>query len=266
MNRINEIKQILLNELNEIKNLKKQVEKSLRKVPEGSLVISKSNGVIQYFHKTDPTEKKGKYIDKQKIKLISSLAQKDYDSAFYRELGKQESAIEKAIKNLPKKELTETHMHLAEARRKLITPYILSDEEYIKEWQGLSYVGKTFQSEYATFTTERGEQVRSKSEKIIADKLNAMGIPYRYEYPLQTVSMGIIYPDFTLLRMPEREVVYLEHFGMMDNEEYCERALLRLQEMARCGIVIGKNLITTFESTTVPLDTKMLGNYLVGLC
>ena len=81
MNRINEIKQILLNELNEIKILKKQVEKSLRKVPEGSLVISKSNGVIQYFHKTNATEKKGKYIDKQKIKLISSLAQKDYDGA-----------------------------------------------------------------------------------------------------------------------------------------------------------------------------------------
>ena len=34
---------------------------------------------------------------------------------------------------MAKKELTETHMHLAEARRKLITPYILSDEEYIKE-------------------------------------------------------------------------------------------------------------------------------------
>ena len=31
---------------------------------------------------------------------------------------------------------------------------------------------------------EKGERVRSKSEKIIADKLYMLGIPYRYEYPL----------------------------------------------------------------------------------
>ena len=53
MSQNEKIKQILTNELKEVELLKKQVERSLKKAPEGNLVISKSNGVIQYFHKTE---------------------------------------------------------------------------------------------------------------------------------------------------------------------------------------------------------------------
>lgn len=264
MNKIPEIKQALTKELQEIRELKKVVEKSLKKCPEGSLIVSKSNGVVQFFHKTTNERRKGKYLNKQKSKLIAALAQKDYDLELLREMEKQENSIQKALSVLPTKILSQVFDKLPEARKNLIKPYILSDEEYKKAWESLTYTGNPYHGENLKFATEKGELVRSKSEKIIADKLFTMGIPYRYEYPLP-IARGIIYPDFTILQVRTRKEIYLEHFGMMDNPEYCENALRKLQDLAGAGIVMGKNLIATFESSTVPLDTKLLGEYLGSL-
>jgi len=176
----------------------------------------------------------------------------------YSELKKQEIQIEKALKCLPKSKLMDVFANLTEARKPYVEPYIMPDEEYIKQWLSVEYEGNSFHNEHKKFETERGEFVRSKSEKIIADKLYTMGIPYRYEYPLRTSRMGVIYPDFTILLVSSRKECYLEHFGMMDNSDYCERALRRIQDLAHEGILLGKNLFATFESSTVPLDTKSL--------
>ena len=50
------------------------------------------------------------------------------------------------------------------------------------------------------YYTIKGERVRSKSEKIIADELYRYQIPYKYEFPLTlaTHNRNIqLYPDFT---------------------------------------------------------------------
>ena len=44
----------------------------------------------------------------------------------------------------------------------------------------------------------------------------------------------------------------------MEKPEYCEKALHKLQTFARNGIVLGQNLIATFESEDVPLDVHIL--------
>ena len=54
--------------------------------------------------------------------------------------------------------------------------------------------------------TNNGEIVRSKSEKIIADLLFMLGIPYVYECPLDTPG-GTIYPDFTILDISTRDAL-----------------------------------------------------------
>ena len=104
--------------------------------------------------------------------------------------------------------------------------------------------------------TENGERVRSKSEKIIADKLHALGVPYRYEYPLVLDGNMKIYPDFMMLRMPEREETYLEHFGLMDDEGYVEKVMWKLNTYERNGIYLGVNLFITYETGRNPLNTK----------
>ena len=49
--------------------------------------------------------------------------------------------------------------------------------------------------------TEKGEAVRSKSEKIIADKLYMKEIPYVYEQPLYLKGYGYVVPDFKILNV-----------------------------------------------------------------
>ena len=96
------------------------------------------------------------------------------------------------------------------------------------------------------------------TQQQIADKLNVLGIPYRYECPVLLNGNVKVYPDFTILQMPERKEVYLEHFGMMDNPEYCKKAVERIQELARHVIVLGKNLFAIFETKDTPLDTTLV--------
>ena len=59
--------------------------------------------------------------------------------------------------------------------------------------------------------TEKGESVKSKSEKIIADKLNMMNIPYCYEVPLYLKGYGYVKPDTrrVLLKCSNKERVLL---------------------------------------------------------
>ena len=47
-----------LKRLEELTQLQKRVEKSLRKAPEGTLILSGTNGTTQYYQKTQNTEKK----------------------------------------------------------------------------------------------------------------------------------------------------------------------------------------------------------------
>lgn len=45
--------------------------------------------------------------------------------------------------------------------------------------------------------TDRGERVRSKTEKIMADYFYRKGIEYKYEQPIYLKGLGTVYPDFS---------------------------------------------------------------------
>ena len=137
----------------------------------------------------------------------------------------------------------------------------------IKWWSSISYKGKGFDDEIKEIYTDRGERVRSKSEKIIADKLNIRGVPYKYECPLQLKDGIVLYPDFTLLNIDTREEIYLEHCGLMDNQGYVDTLMYKLRTYERNGIYLGVNLFITYESEKFPFNTKVLDElikYLFG--
>ena len=53
------------------------------------------------------------------------------------------------------------------------------------QWRREEYRGKEFKEGDPVVYSDRGERVRSKSEKILADYLYHHNIPYKYEKPLQ---------------------------------------------------------------------------------
>lgn len=85
-----------------------------------------------------------------------------------------------------------------------------------------------------------------------------MGIPYRYEYPVKIKGYGMIYPDFMLLNISTRENICFEHFGMMDNAEYCEKAIKKIEGYIKSGYVLGKTFLVTFETFQHPLDMNVV--------
>lgn len=248
------MEEFLKEKLAELEKLKVKAEKSLEKAPEGSLVLSSSNGAEQYYHRTERGQSKGKYIPAEKRKFAMALAQKDYDQKLLKAVGRDQKKIGKMLELLKGLEVSKVYEELAEPRKKLVKSYVLTDEQYVEKWLSVKYSGKTFLPDTPMIKTERGERVRSKAEKILADKFYAMGIPYRYEYPVKVKGYGMVYTDFTLLNIAERKEIYFEHFGMMDNPEYCQNAILKLEEYAKSGIVLGKNLLVTFETSQQAVD------------
>ncbi len=144
-----------------------------------------------------------------------------------------------------------------EGRKIMINPIEIDDYEYIKRWNSISYVGKTFHSDDDTeYYTDKNERVRSKSEIIIANTLKKYSIPYRYEYPIEINGKGMFYPDFTILNVKKRKEIYWEHFGIMDDSSYRDNALRKIALYEENNMFLGDNLIITFESSSVKLNVK----------
>jgi ATP-dependent exoDNAse (exonuclease V) alpha subunit len=110
---------------------------------------------------------------------------------------------------------------------------------------------KSVKDRYAAhlvYRTSRGEMVRSKSELIIAEKLNTLGVSYQYERPLEgTVREGRLRPDFSFTD-GAGNVVLWEHLGRMDRADYREGWEWKRQWYAQNSFIEDRNLFTTTES------------------
>lgn len=93
--------------------------------------------------------------------------------------------------------------------------------------------------------TDRGEQVASKSELIIANVLYGLGVKYEYEREI-TID-GVTYkPDFTIWR-PDGSIVLWEHAGLMDDASYAWDFQQKLRRYQAAGFRQGLNLIVTAD-------------------
>lgn len=79
-------------------------------------------------------------------------------------------------------------------------------------------------------------------------------IPFRYEAGLQ-LGNTFVYPDFTIRHPENGKYYYWEHFGMMDDSSYAEKAYAKMQLYTSHGIIPSIQLITTFETKKYPLTT-----------
>ena len=202
--------------------------------------------------------KNGQYIRKKENDLVRRLAQKEYDEVLLKNALKRKKVMERFLKGYEETGIEKIYEKLHPYRRELLQDVIVSDEKYVEEWEQHQYCGKMFDENAPEIYTEKGERVRSKSEKIIADKLFLMGIPYRYECPLRLTERLVVHPDFTILKVAERKELYWEHFGMMDDADYVENVMMKLSSYEKNGIFLGINLFVTFETAQNPLNARAL--------
>ncbi len=253
-----EIKRLLQCRKEFLEKIREKKEISLADAPKGTMRLNTSNGKTQFFYREEPDMRAGIYIPQKDFVLAQTLAQKGYDQKVLQSIEQEIKAIEKYLSGLPKVEAEKIYETLHIERQKLITPIRETDEQYIKRWAETSFQGKEIEDTIPPLFTEKGERVRSKSEMIIADILHRENIPYRYECPIWLKGLGKVHPDFTALNIKKRKEIYWEHLGMMDSPEYVEMALNRIETYEKNEIVLGDNLIITWETKKSPLNQNSI--------
>lgn len=238
--------------------LKREKEKALVNAPEGLLRICSSRKRAQYYHRSSPKDFNGTYIKEKDIEFARGLAQKDYDKRILKAIENELESMKRYLASYPKTNIEQVYERLHKKRQDLIIPIRETDEEFIRKWKAVEYEGKGFAEDAPQFYTSKGERVRSKSEWIIAELLDKEGIPYRYEYPIYLKGLGKIYPDFTLLNIRKRKEIYMEHFGMMDNPDYADKAVSKIQMYEQNGIFPGEDILITYETGKNAINQKIL--------
>lgn len=250
-----ELKKILELEEKRLERIASITKKRLEDTPDGTLRLSKSHNSTQFYHCIKGNKN---YIEKKEETLIQKLAQKTYDEKVLRCVQKRLAQIRKITKDYEINEIENIYLREHPERQKRIQPVEKIWEKFVESWGAEPYNGKEFTDEVPFILTEKGERVRSKSEKIIADYFYRRGIAYKYEHPLYLKGMGTVYPDFTLLSPATREEIYWEHLGKMDDPIYAKNAIKRIQAYEKNDIYPGERLILTYETSQIVLDSLLL--------
>ena len=247
---------MLLAEQERLEQIVKIANKELEIAPEGKLRISKKGERTQYYYVD--ADKKETYIRKGNDELIQKLAQKPYDAEVIKLAERRLIQLKRITKDYDDNEIERIFYKQHPIRQKFIQPVERTWEQRLAEWKEKKYVGKEFFEETPVILTEKGERVRSKSEKILADYFAQKGIAYKYEKPLYLKGMGTIYPDFTFLSRKKDQEIYWEHNGKMDDPVYARNVIRKWEVYENNGILIGERLILTYETEQNVLSTMTI--------
>ena len=252
----------LKREIERLEELKKQIQYKQGNAKAGEvhekLTCKRKKQYFQYYIDE-------KYVSKKKaLKRLRQLAKEEYWDRLLPVLEIELGHLRNALTGQTRLEKAYNQMH--EGKQVLFEPDIVPISKKIQDFNNVTYKGLPFsESDKSDYHTYRGERVRSKSEKIIADELERQGIPYHYEMPLLLRvdgQMKEFHPDFTVMNITTGEVKYMEHFGMMDNPSYYNNVLSKLDVYERNGLLIGRDIILLHESSLRPLSTRIIADYI----
>lgn len=224
--------------------------------PTPSVVVKKGNGIFQYYYRDEQGEMK--YIPAKNRRYARDLIQNDYYNKVMEKLLEQKRLLNHFIKKYEENPVEMIYEKCCKGRQVLIEPLIPVMDVYVNNWMEKHPGSQNPFEKKGTYLTNRGEYVRSKSEKILADMFYKYKIPYQYEAKVELVNGKVCYPDFILLNVRERKTYYWEHFGLASEKEYSDKNLDKICRYEQSGIVLGENLLISIESIGVQLDVKMI--------
>ena len=252
--------------INKLNRIIKEKESALENVPEGIVNVAKTANRTQFYYKKNPSDKKRRYLRNDEKGLVVKLCQKDYDEQVLESAKKELKCLEHFAKRYPLQTCEEVFERLNEERKKYVVPIEFPEDIFVSKWKNEQYVRKCFAEGAPEHYTQRSERVRSKSEILIANALYMHGIPYKFERPLYLKGYGTVHPDFTILNVKLRKQIYWEHLGMMDDPEYVEDNLRRIEAYEKNDFFLGDKLILTYETSKRPLNSRtierMISKYL----
>lgn len=233
------------------------MEQQIKELPQGSLTCVKTGKYEKWYHYEN---KKNHNIPKSNIELAGQLAHKKYLLAVQKDAIHEMTAMKAYLKKHEsyEKEADKLLKDTVCFTKLLNTQIQLNSNLNSKsntEWIKLPYEKNKNYPEQLQIRTISGNIVRSKSESIIDAALYYNHISFRYECVLQ-LGNNNFFPDFTILNAKTGELMYWEHFGIIDDTFYANSMNAKIQTYIKYGIIPNVNLITTYESKKYPLSPE----------
>lgn len=264
----------------ELKLEKKALEallKNTKQYPRKTLLCCTSGKNSMKFYYKDPGGKRRIYIRRSEHELLRNITYGAVLSESIKIIRKNINAIENLINTYKPyayddilKELPKAYQQASEFLETSAPPpetVIQSENPY--------------HPEDLKHTASNGLRVRSKNELIITEELSAFSLNYRYEMALKLIENivnpdGTVYsrtvtkyPDFTIF-LKDGSVVYWEHSGKFDKEDYRYDQFNKFKLYYDNGIYPPKNLIITMDDGDKPLDImairRIIQNMILPFC
>lgn len=134
-----EIRDELKEKQEELFSWKAQLEMSLAEAPKGKLYRSASNGYEQYYIR-EPDHNgriRKKYVRKNERKQLAKIWQRDYDCKILSMIKKRIQCIDQFLEQFSACCPEEVYEKLPLEQKKTVSPFVLTDEMYIKEWESV---------------------------------------------------------------------------------------------------------------------------------
>lgn len=236
--------------MDELNRILEQTQTNYESYDGRALRISCQYGFPRFYLKQKNDKTDGVYLKKDDLETAKQVAQSCYDKDIYKLAQKELQYLEQFIAHYPEKTVEDVYPGLHPARKQLVLPTELPEDEYVQQWLAVEWENNTFREEdHSEYYNKLGVRMHSKEETLISNTLIDRGRPQRYEFPIFLKGIGKVHPDFTILNPRTRKVYYWEHLGFWDDMTYRKIAIQRLVAYQRTGIFPGEQLILTFESS-----------------
>lgn len=208
-------------------------KRELSKLPDGYLVMR--NGC--YYHRLNG---KDTGISKNKV-LIRKLARKQYLQKEILILEKNEKLLRAYNEGYKAINPHEIIGQMSGVYKTLPTEYFFEVKD-----SNVFQSENPYKRERLIYRTNGGVYVRTKSELLIANFLEAHEIQYWYEAKFNLGGRWI-YPDFLLENPDDHTIIPMEHIGMLGDPEYDTYSKGKLKDYIENDYFPGYNLICTYE-------------------
>ncbi|MCL2559600.1 MAG: hypothetical protein FWE07_03865 [Turicibacter sp.] len=221
-------------------NKLKKIDEELKDLPLG-LLVKRNNFYYQLVKSDSSRSETG--ITKNEPR-IRELARQKLLLSNKKQFAQATKALEQATAKATILSPIELIKSLPKAYQDLPPSYFYHSS--VQEWVEAQYVKNTYKTDELRFRSNGGTMVRSKSELMIANKLEEYGIPYRYDAGMRFGDV-VKYPDFTIKNPYTGEIIIWEHFGALHLEGYETAMNEKMEVYLNHGLIPFKNLIYTFE-------------------
>lgn len=215
---------------------------------------NRSEDNFQNKNEENSKKKIEKYIQKSDEKLAQKMALKGlYEQDLLDE--KQElAALEMFLKKRSKFERRGKYLSRSDGILELVDSRLNSKwSADVEAWLNEHVEFNVPNPEGRKYRCKNGMTVRSKSEQIIVSALLEHDVPFKYEEPIY-LGTNLYCPDFTVMNARTGKEYVWEHFGMMDNPEYLERNIKKINKYIEHGYIPFVNFLMTFEINNSGVD------------